>query len=164
MSIRMVMLIIIVIALIGFAVGGLAGAPWVPMRQVDVEKILDDCRLPKGGILIELGCGDGRLLKAAAKRNIKAIGYEINPLMWLIAWVINIRYYPKVRVRLGNFWWSDWRHADAVVTFLVPRSMSRLEQKAKQELKQGARLLSYVFVLPNKKAVKKHDRWYVYDY
>lgn len=160
----MIALLIIAVVLIGFAVGGLAGAPWVPMRQVDVNKILDDCRLSKGETLIELGCGDGRLLKAAAKRDIKAIGYEINPVMWFIAWATNIRYYPKVRVRLGNFWWSSWKQADAVVTFLVPRSMNRLEQKAGQELKKGSKLLSYVFVLPGKKAAKKHGRWYIYDY
>lgn len=153
--------------MVGFAVGGLAGAPWVPMRKADVAKVLDDAlhhSKTKHTNIVELGCGDGRLLVAAAKRGFSAVGYEINPLLWLFAWLRTIRYYPRVRVRWGDFWGSNWRDADAVITFLVPRSMAKLEKKAAKEMRSGSCLISYVFRLPHKKPTAKRGSWYVYDY
>ncbi len=154
------------VILIGFAVGGLAGAPWVPMRKADVDKLLDDVEAVKKShiYIIELGCGDGRLLSAAAKRGMRGVGYEINPFMWFIAWLRNIKHYPRIRVRLGNFWKIRWSDADVVITFLVPHSMDRLEKKAAEEMPNGTRLISYVFRLPHKKPAAKHGSWYIYKY
>ena len=149
--------------LASFAAGGLLGAPWVPTFTNDVEAILDDARLKKNELFIELGCGDGRMLTAAAKRSAQVVGYELNPVLYLIArW--HTRRYKNARVRLGNFWRQDLSSADVVITFLVPRSMARLEAKTTKELKPGARLVSYVFLLPKKKPTLKHRHWYVYDF
>src|SRR3989344_7989781 len=158
-------LALIVLALVagGFALGGILGAPWVPSFRKDIGVILDDSRLGKGDLLIELGCGDGRLVAAAAARGIQVIGYEINPLLWLIAATRTLRY-KNAHIRLGNFWNKDWSQADAVVTFLIPRSMGKIETKAAKELKTGSRLISYVFPLPNKKPAQKRERWFVYKY
>ena len=156
-------LIVLVLTIGGFAVGGIAGAPWVPTFRKDIHALLDDCGLKKSGKLIELGCGDGRLVKAAAKRGIQVTGYEINPLLFLFAWARNLGY-PNAHVRLGNFWNKDWSQADAVITFLIPRSMGKIEAKAEKELKPDSRLISYVFPLPNKKPAHKRLCWFVYDY
>jgi len=37
--------------------------------------------LKSGQTLIELGSGDGRVLKEAAAKGVRAIGYEINPVL-----------------------------------------------------------------------------------
>ena len=149
---------------IGFMIGGLMGAPWVPTRRRDMEHILDDTKLKKGELFIELGCGDGRLLAAASRRGARAIGYEINPVMWLVATLRNIRYYPRVRVRLGNFWHRELGDADAVMAFLMPRFMTKLQSKAKTEMRSGARLVSYIYRLPTKQPEHKGRCWFVYKY
>jgi len=145
-------------------VGGLMGPPWVPTRTKDIDELLDDARLAPGQSFIELGCGDGRLLAAARRRGAQATGYEINPVMWLVATVRNLRYYPRVRVRLGNFWRRDLSGADVVMAFLVPRFMRRLEMKAKAEIKPGARLVSYIYALPAKRPKHQGRHWFVYKY
>jgi hypothetical protein len=61
------------------------GAPYVPTLPKQREAALDLLKLKPGQTLIDLGCGDGAMLIAAAKRGINSVGYEINPLLALIA-------------------------------------------------------------------------------
>lgn len=164
MLVMPIVFIILTFILVGFAVAGLMGPPWVPTRKHDVEAVLNDTNLRPGQNFIELGCGDGRMVVAAAKRGAIAIGYEINPLLWFIALLRTARYYPKARVKLANFWPKSLVQADVVMAFLVPRYMLRLATKARQELKPGSVLVSYIFQLPGKKPVKKRDHWFVYKY
>src|SRR5579885_3686023 len=124
--------IILLILLVTFAFSGWSGAPWVPARRADIETLLDDVHLKADELYIELGCGDGRLLVAVAKRGATAVGYEINPLLWLIATIRTIRFYPRVHVKLGNFWRANISQADVVMTFLVPRTMPNLARTAKE--------------------------------
>lgn len=155
--------LLLLMILVAFAIAGPMGAPWVPAFKEDVEKVLDDSGLKAGQLYVELGCGDGRLLKAAAKRGATAVGYEINPLMWLAAWLRNLGE-PKVRVILGDFWQKDLTKADIVMTFLTPRYMQKLEDKLKKELRPGTVFVSYIFELPNKKPALKRHHWQVYHY
>ena len=160
----LLLLIIVTLLLVSFAIGGFVGAPWVPTRKPDIEAVLDAALLSHGQLFIELGCGDGRLVAAAAKRGARAVGYEINPLLWLLAVLRTIRYYPRARVRLANFWPVSLAKADVVMAFLMPKFMPKLAAKAKGELKPGTRLISYIFQIPGKKPVKKSDHWFVYKY
>ena len=149
--------------LIGFLISSVSGAPWVPARKYDLEVILDDVKLQKNEKYLELGCGDGRLVRAAARRGAHAVGYELNPVLWFIAWLRSIGHKNET-IKLGNFWKVDLRTADVVMAFLVPRTMPRLERKADAQMKKSARLVSYIFPMPNKKPSFKHKSWYIYDY
>lgn len=155
-------LLVLLLLLFGFAYAGWSGAPWVPVRRADVEDLLNDAHLQAGELYIELGCGDGRLLAAAAKRGARAIGYEINPLLWLTARIRTVRYHKLVRVRFANCWRADISRADVVMAFLVPRTMAKLEHKAR-ELPIKARLISYVFKLPTRKPDHRGRHWFIYE-
>lgn len=155
--------LLVLVLLLGFAVSSISGAPWVPARSFDIEAILDDANLHSGDLYIELGCGDGRLVRAAAHRGAVAVGYELNPLLWAIAWVLSVGQ-KNAHIRYGNFWSQDISKADVVMAFLVPRTMPRLGIKAQQEMKKGARLISYIFPIENKKHQRKHKSWYIYTY
>jgi SAM-dependent methyltransferase len=160
----MLLLLLVSLGLLaGFLIGGLLGAPWVPARNSDVEAMLEAADLRANQLYVELGCGDGRLVVAAVKKGARAIGYEINPLLWLFAWMRCIRY-SRAHIRLANFWPKPLNEADVVMAFLMPKFMPRLASKAKKELKPGARLISYIFQIPDKHPVKKTDHWYVYKY
>ena len=102
-------------------------------------------------------------MRGAAKRGAKAIGYELNPTLWLYAWVRSMGD-NNVQVRLGNFWTKDISSADVVMAFLVPRTMPRLGKKADKEMKKGSMLLSYIFPIPKKKPLRKNRSWYIYSY
>jgi hypothetical protein len=158
-----IVLLITLALLIGFAVAAISGAPWVPVRKSDIAAIVDDLRLSERKLYIELGSGDGRVLAAVAKCGVQAVGYEINPLLWLIAW---LRLLParNARVKLANFWSRSLKPADVVMAFLIPRTMPRLEVKLKKEMRSGSLFISYVFPLPTKKPIQKHKKWYIYHY
>lgn len=140
-----------------------SGAPWVPVRSYDVQNVLDDAGVTAGTRYVELGSGDGRLLVAAARRGAIVVGYELNPLLWLVSWLRTWRY-RTVSVRMGNFWRADLRNADVVMAFLVPRTMPRLHTKVAKELRPTARLVSYIFEIPGKKPLKRGKSWLVYSY
>ena len=158
----MIWLLLLLLVSLMFGVTGISGAPWVPARKIDIQPLLRDAKLHKGDLFIELGCGDGRLLAAAADHGAKAIGYELNPILWCIAYLRNVGR-RQVSVRLGNFWSVDLSQADVVMAFLVPRTTPRLAKKAK-ELKKGARLVSYIFPLPNRTPTRRGKSWLVYTY
>jgi hypothetical protein len=146
-----------------FGVGAIAGAPFLPARRQDVETLIDLTGLNSGQTLIDLGSGDGRLLRAAAKRGIRAIGYEINPLIYV--WSV-LRCWPQrrlIRVRFQNFWMADLSSADAVVVFLITRYMPRLDRKLKSS-GQRLVLVSYMFEIPARKPIKKTGNSFVYKY
>lgn len=158
-----ILLLILLIFALGFAITSISGAPWVPVRSFDVEQLLDDSKLEKGQLYIELGCGDGRLIKAAAARGAHAIGYELNPLLWIIA-TLRTAGIKNARVKFGDFWKADLTKADVVMAFLVPRTMPRLDRKASKELKKSAVLVSYIFEIAGKKPKSKHKSWLIYQY
>lgn len=153
--------ILFLLCLIAWA--SFTGAPWVPARRYDFAGLLNDSGLKKDERGVELGCGDGRLLKAMANRGARVDGYEINPFLWLVAW---LRCLPakNAHVHFGNLWNVSLQEYDIVVLFLMPRAMSRLSKKATAEMKPGSRLVSYVFALPDKKPIKKGASWYTYKY
>ena len=54
---------------------------WVPTPSPLVEKMLDMAKATPADFVMDLGSGDGRLVIAAAKRGIGALGVEYDPDM-----------------------------------------------------------------------------------
>ena len=53
--------------------------PFVPSTPARIEYLLDFIKLIEGDTLMDLGCGDGRVLITAAKRfGCKVIGVDID--------------------------------------------------------------------------------------
>src|SRR5438046_8708446 len=53
--------------------------PFVPSPQDVVDKMIELAGVKKGDTVYDLGCGDGRIVIAAAKKGAKAVDYEIDP-------------------------------------------------------------------------------------
>src|SRR2546430_1974635 len=82
---RMTSLIVSMLALLlltPFLVGILCGAPYVPTMPRYLDELIKISEAREGHLLIDLGAGDGRLLRAAAKHGIRGIGYEVNLILW----------------------------------------------------------------------------------
>ena len=62
----------------------LFGAPFLPTMKKQVKPAMDLMNLKPGQKMLELGCGDGRLLIAAAEEGLIATGIELNPLLVII--------------------------------------------------------------------------------
>lgn len=142
----------------------LFGAPYIPTLKKQQATALDLLALKPGQVVYDLGCGDGRFLAAAARRGLRAVGYELNPFMALIAWISTRRYHRQVKVKWGNFWQADIGEADGIFVFLLDRFMPRLDKKIKAEAKAGIKLVSYAFKIPGKKPAATKSALFLYIY
>lgn len=140
------------------------GAPYLPTLKPQIQTAFELLDLREGQTVLELGCGDGRVLVAAAQKGLHATGYELNPFLALIAWARTRRYKDRVRVVWGNFFMVAWPPADGVFVFLHTRFMAKLHAKILAERRRGLRVVSFAFPIPGKKEVSQHNGLYLYHY
>jgi hypothetical protein len=100
--------------------------------------------------VIDLGCGDGGLLRrlARARPDCTFLGFEHAPLTWLWARLASLGT-TNLSVRRGDFWRQNLRDFDVVYAFLSPAPMPRLWSKAQAEQAPGTLLVSNTFAIPD---------------
>ena len=147
-------LICLIIALI-FSFPMLYGAPFLPTRPSRIKAALDLLDLQPGQTMVELGSGDGRILREAARRGIYAIGYELNPVLVLYSRVLAVRFHGLITVHCRNYWHETLPPCDGVYTFLMTPYMARLDTKLRQEKQGRLRFVSFAFPIPQKKPNKE---------
>lgn len=162
MATFIVVLALLLVGCFGFVL--LRGAPYLPTLHRQVEAALDLVDLKRGETLLELGCGDGRVLIAAAERGLRAVGYELNPIMAAIAWLRTRRYKGRVQVRCADFWRTQWPPAQGIFVFLLDPYMHRLHTKILETYDKPVKLVSFAFTIPTKKPKKVSDGVYLYLY
>jgi cyclopropane fatty-acyl-phospholipid synthase-like methyltransferase len=143
----------------------LVGAPYLPTQKKRCRQALKLMNLKKGQTLFDLGCGDGVMLKAAAEQGLNAVGYEINPVLAVIAWARTRRYGRRVKVRYGNFWHAELDYVDGVFVFLVAHHMQRLDDFLSDKAKyRNFKVVSHAFKIPNRQYLKKSGPFFLYPY
>lgn len=142
----------------------LFGAPYLPTLRRQIEASMELAALQPGQTMIELGCGDGRVVLVAAKKGINVVGYELNPLLFALCWVRTLRYRSRVKVVWGNFWKAEWPQADVIYAFLLPKYMNRLNKKITQYKYRPVKLVSFAFKVPNKKFSLQRLGVFLYHY
>lgn len=107
----------------------------------------------QAGTVIDLGCGDGRLLRhlAALRPDCRFTGIEHAPLPWLLARLFNLRC-GNVTIRYGDFWQQNLGDFDVVYAFLSPTPMPELAAKARAEMETDKLLISNSFFIPGQEA------------
>ena len=124
------------------------GAMFHPSARVRVKTFLDHTPMMSNELLVDIGCGDGRVLREAKRRyGIRALGFEVNPLAYALA-RLRTAGMEGIEVRLRNFWNVNIRDADVVFCYLFPDVMERLAGKLEAELRPGTRVVSCNFALP----------------
>ncbi len=160
----MIWLIVVSVILAFFAFAGLSVAPYVPIRSRDVAGALDLFESKAGQVLVDLGSGDGRILKEAARRGLMAVGYEINPVMCLVAWLSCWSYRSRVHIKCRSLWAADLSEADLVYAFLIPKRMAKLDEVLNSQNGRALKLVSYAFQVPERRYVRFDKNSYLYYY
>ena len=86
------------------------GAPWHPLSDENINRIIKFAGLKPGENFYDLGSGDGRVLIAASrKRFVRGVGVEIDPIkVWFSRYfVITEKLADKVRIHRGNMFDFD---------------------------------------------------------
>ncbi|HUC78914.1 MAG TPA: hypothetical protein VMQ58_01600 [Candidatus Saccharimonadales bacterium] len=142
----------------------LFGAPYLPTLKNQIDSIFELLDLRKGQTIIELGSGDGRILLEAGKRGIKAIGYELNPILVMYSRIKVYKYRGTVKVIWGNYWVKDWPETDGIFVFLLDRYMQRLNKKVIQKYSKPINLVSFAFKIPDRKIDSSKKGLFLYKY
>jgi len=124
------------------------GAMFTSTARVKIRKALDAVPMKPGELLVDIGCGDGRVLRLARKRyGVRCLGFEINPIAFTKAKLLTMGR-KGIEVHCRNFWKADLGKADIVSCYLFPDVMRRLGEKLEKELAAGARVISFNFPIP----------------
>jgi hypothetical protein len=143
------------------------GAPYVPSRKRELAEAFEELyRLNETDVLIDIGSGDGIVLREAAKRQARAVGYELNPILVLISRLLS-RKQPLVEVYLADFWLVKLPPETTVVyVFGESRDITKMAKKVEDEAKRLQKQLafiSYGFKVPDRQPVKKVGAYYLYQ-
>ena len=142
--------------LVSSALGRKPDVGFVPTPPSAVERMVEMAEIRPGDLVYDLGCGDGRIVIAAAKQQkIKAVGVDIDPER-VGESRENVRtagLESSVEIRQADVFDLDLSEADVVFLYLTPRLNARLMPQLRK-LKPGARIISYEFDMGNAKPVE----------
>ncbi len=134
------------------------GSPYLPTDKSTVKRMLKLAEIQPGEKVYDLGCGDGRLVHAAAKLGADSIGYELSIYLYLIA-----RMSGSGKIYYKNYWKVDLSDADVIFFYQGPRMMARFEKEKWPDLKEGCRLVVNTFPFPNLEPTFTDGHVYRYD-
>jgi outer membrane protein assembly factor BamB len=132
------------------------GGVFVPTPPDIVEKMLDLAAIKKGELVCDLGCGDGRILVAAAKKyGARGYGIDIDTECVKLAReaVAEAKVGDLVTIEKGDLFDADFSKADVLALYLLPTTMQKLIPKF-EKLKPGTRIVSHAFLIPGLKPEK----------
>ena len=122
--------------------------PFVPTTEEAVRAMLNLADVKNTDIVYDLGCGDGRIVIAAAKTyGARGVGIDIDPDR-----IQEARENAKkagvenlVRFEENDLFQANFREATVVTLFLLPSINLKLRPKLLQDLKPGTRVVSNTF-------------------
>jgi ribosomal protein L11 methylase PrmA len=121
-----------------------------------VEKMLELAEVRKGDVVYDLGCGDGRILVAAAKKyGARAFGWDIDLKLVKEARENAVQNHvaDSVTIELGDLFQVDLSKADVVTLYLLPELNVRLVPHL-EKMKPGSRIVSHEFAMRGVQARK----------
>jgi SAM-dependent methyltransferase len=122
--------------------------PYVPTPMPVVDAMLHLAGVKKSDMLIDLGCGDGRIVIRAAERfGCRGIGVDLDPLRVSEA-EQNARekkVQHLVRFVVGDVFEFDFSQATVVTMYLLPSINLKLRPRLLAELAPGTRIVSHDF-------------------
>jgi len=120
---------------------------YVPTPYEVVDKMLELAEVKKDDLLYDLGCGDGRIVVAAAKKyGCKAVGYDIDPkrVKESLENVKKNNVADLVTIEQKDIFKLDISQANVITLYLLPSLNVRLIPQL-EKLKPGSRVVSHDF-------------------
>ena len=126
------------------------GAPFVPTSQKVIDEILEKAKLKPHSVFIELGSGDGRVVRRAVRRyKVSGIGIEIHPYLYIYSLIkAKLERLDAIVFRRQSFFTTDLKGADTIFLFLLPRTLKKLRDKFSKECQRNCLIISHGFKIP----------------
>ncbi|RLE66240.1 MAG: SAM-dependent methyltransferase [Thermoprotei archaeon] len=126
----------------------------VPYLATPIEiarRMLALAEAKPGELVVDLGCGDGRILIIAAEEyGCRCIGVEIDRKLADLARknVKKRKLNHLVKILTRNLMNFDISQADIITLYLTPIILEKISRKLERELKKGARVVSHDYQIP----------------
>jgi precorrin-6B methylase 2 len=120
---------------------------FVPTPHEVVEKMLELAKVTKKDVVYDLGCGDGRIVVAAAKKyGCKAYGFDVDPqrIKESKARVAKNKVEKLVTIEKKDIFTLDLSKANVVTLYLLPDLNVKLIPQL-EKMKPGSRIVSHAF-------------------
>ena len=177
------LLLFVIITFFLFAIDLFLDLPYVATKKEKIGTIIRLANIKKGETVVDLGSGDGRLLFAAAKSGVHAVGYEINPFLIVFTKVKAYFLFPSchcgersdsridsgqarmtgsVIVKRQNLWKANLKIADVIFVYGRKKTMQKFEDFVFQNAKRGARIVVNTNAFPKKKPLKSENEIFLY--
>lgn len=141
------------------------GAPYVPTLKKQVKDIMAIKPLNEFDVFVDIGSGDGVVLRAAAEKGAHAVGYELGPWQWLLSKYL-CRKFVNITIYFGSFWRKELPPNTTVVyTFLNGKYMPKLEKKLQAHVdvhKKQISFITYGFTIEGRKPQKTQGPMFLY--
>ena len=145
--VMLIIWIILFILLVSFAYAAVRGAPWVPTRRRDLDRLIKLLDVKPGQKIYELGCGDGRVsILIGKKTGATVVGVELSLAQFIVACIRRVlSHLPNVYFSFGDVFSVNLADADAVYLFLMPKTYAKIRAKLERELRPGTKVITYVW-------------------
>ena len=122
--------------------------PFLATPDDVVDRMLDMAKVGPGDVVYDLGCGDGRIVIAAARKfGARGVGVDINPVRVAEAnenarkaGVENL-----VTFRVQDVMETDVSEATVVTLYMLAEINVKLRPRLTVQLRPGARIVSHTF-------------------
>lgn len=122
--------------------------PYVPTPMSVVRGMLETAKVTKSDLVIDLGCGDGRIVvMAASEFGARGIGYDLDPqrIGEAEANAKTAKVEDRVKFIKKDLFEADIKDATVVTLYLLPSVNEKLMPRLMGELKPGTRIVSHSF-------------------
>lgn len=125
--------------------------PYVQTPDAVAHAMLKLAKVRKGEMVIDLGCGDGRIgLAAVTDFGARTIGYDLDPKRVAEARenALHAGVADRAHFEVKNVLAADISQAHVVVLYLFPLLIQSLRPRLQSELAAGTRVVSHSFPIP----------------
>lgn len=132
---------------VGLLYSSIMGAPYVPTSKKHIDEMLKKANLKKGQVFMELGSGDGRLVRRAVQvYGVRGIGVDINSLLIILSkFLASRQHLADVTFLNKNIFDVDFSGPDCIYMFLMPETINKLLPKMEKEISKGTLVISHGF-------------------
>ncbi|WP_198341767.1 class I SAM-dependent methyltransferase [Oceanisphaera avium] len=122
--------------------------PYIPSDEKIVQALLDFAEINNQDTLYDLGCGDGRILVAAAlERNARGVGIDMDPrrIIEAMEYAQHSGVEQQVHFLNEDLLEADFSDATVVTLYLLDIVNIKLRPRLLDELRPGTRVVSHAF-------------------
>ena len=132
---------------------------WVPTPPEVIAVMLDAAKVGPKDLVYDLGCGEGEILIAAAKRGARGVGIDLDPERIKNAKINAEKAGVADRITFieQDLFKTDIKPATVVTLYLLPELNQRLMPTLMRDLKPGTPVVSHDFDMGDWKPEQSHE-------